>query len=160
MSLWETSFVTKQSHLDSSGRRRSLMLSHRLWVTKSPSGSAGHVGHMSACGCLGFSALYTYTNTHAQIVAQHMCTHTHNIVLHMDSAIYSTSFTFKCHTHTPHLCLCRWLLCCYLVLGFSVSQASLQCLHPCETKVQSTFLILESGSLSETQKSATWCEVA
>lgn len=64
MSVWESSFVTKQSHLDSSGRRHSLMLSHRLRVTKSPSGSAGHVGHMSACGCLGFSALNTYANTH------------------------------------------------------------------------------------------------
>lgn len=89
-SLWESSFVTKQSHLDSSGKRRSHMLSHRLRVTKSPSGSAGHVGHMSACGCLGFSAPYTYANAH--------CTHTHKPVLQTHTTIRIAHLLNVTHT--------------------------------------------------------------
>lgn len=99
MSLWESSFVTKQSHLDSSGKRLSHMLSHRLRVTKSPSGSAGH---MSACGCLGFSALYRYANTH-RIVSQHMCTPPYPLL------------TFKCHTD------CVSVEGCYLAVWGRVS---------------------------------------
>lgn len=72
MSLWESSFVTKQSHLDSSGKRPHAL--PHLSVKKSPSGSAGHVSHMSACGCLGFSALYTYANAHTRLLPS-TCAH-------------------------------------------------------------------------------------
>lgn len=107
MSLWKSSFVTKQSHLDSSGKRCSHMLSHRLRVTKSPSGSAGHVGHMSSCGCLGFSALHTNTNAH--------CTHTHNTALHTRTTLHVTHL----YEMSQSLHLSGGLLSGGLVSGFS-----------------------------------------
>lgn len=114
------------------------MLSHRLQVTKSPSGSAGHVGHMSACGCLGFPTLDTYANTHTDCCYAHVCIHTYTIVLHLHH-----------HTHRSPLnvthCVCveGW----YRVLGFSLNRASLFFLRD-KVQGQSSLPIIESGSLS------------
>lgn len=113
LSLWESSFVTKQSHPDSSGKRHCHMLSHRLQPTKSPSGSAGHVSHMSACGCLGFSALYTCANTHTPTLTQSVApAHVYTCVIYTHHPTVHIA-----HLRTSHTL--HSLESCYLVVWLS-----------------------------------------
>lgn len=116
------------------------MLSHRLQVTKSPSGSAGHVGHMSACGCLGFPTLdaYANTHTHTDCCYAHVCIHTYTIVLHLHHRTHRSPLNV---THC--VCVEGW----YRVLGFSLNRASLFFLRD-KVQGQSSLPIIESGSLS------------
>lgn len=89
MSLWESSFVTKQSHLDGSGKRHSHMLSHRVRVP-------GICWTCKPYVCLWFpwvSLLSIHTQTHRLL----RCTCVHTLITQCYICTPPcTSFTFKC----------------------------------------------------------------
>lgn len=96
MSLWESSFVTRQSHLDSSGGE----------ATCSPTGSelqrvpVDLLDMWAICLLVvaWVSQLLLYMQTHTHIVVRHICAHTRDVV-------HAPLYTHRSPLSVPH-CVC------------------------------------------------------